>query len=69
MKTMTCRDLGGPCELADTYCLFGDNQGAPCNGNDSVCTGVNGVCDACPLLGGVTTEDEMYIATGTYYVP
>jgi hypothetical protein len=28
----------------------------------------DGVCDACPLEGGVTTEDEMYIMLGLYYV-
>ena len=28
-----------------------------------------GVCDACPVRGGVTTEDEMFILTGSYYVP
>jgi hypothetical protein len=39
----------------------------PCNGDDSVC-GEGGSCDACPLLGGVTTDDEMFIPLGSYYV-
>ncbi len=29
----------------------------------------DGVCDACPLVGGVTTEDEMYILLGSWYLP
>ena len=27
------------------------------------------LCDACPARGGVTTEDEMYILTGSYFIP
>ena len=38
-----------------------------CNGNDAVCD--SGVCDACPVRGGVTTGDEMLILIGTYFVP
>ena len=26
-------------------------------------------CDACPVRGGVTTEDEMLIMIGSYYIP
>jgi len=59
--------IGGPCNDSVTFCLEGTNQGAPCNGNDAVCTG-GGTCDACTLLGGVTTEDEMYISIGTFYI-
>ena len=29
----------------------------------------DGVCDACTVMGGFTTEDEMFIVTGNYYVP
>jgi hypothetical protein len=57
---------GGPCQVAETTCLGGPSEGVACNGNDSVC-GVGGVCDACPLRGGVTTEDEMFILLGSYY--
>jgi hypothetical protein len=27
------------------------------------------LCDACPLRGGVTTDDEMFILLGQYYCP
>jgi hypothetical protein len=27
----------------------------------------DGICDACPLAGGVTTADEMFIPLGNYY--
>ncbi len=27
-----------------------------------------GICDACPLRGGVTTEDEMFILLGAFYI-
>jgi hypothetical protein len=55
------------CDSGDRVCLGGDNQGEPCNGDDSVC-GDGGLCDACPLLGGVTTDDEMFIPLGSYFV-
>jgi hypothetical protein len=28
----------------------------------------DGECDACTLKGGVTTEDEMFLKMGQYYV-
>jgi hypothetical protein len=55
------------CDAGDRVCFGGDNQGDACNGDDSVC-GEGGLCDACPLLGGVTTDDEMFIPLGSYYV-
>ena len=55
------------CPAEQRSCFGGDNEGAPCGGDDSLCTG-EGVCDACPLLGGVTTDDEMFIPLGSYYV-
>jgi len=27
------------------------------------------VCDACPVRGGFTTADEMFILIGSYYIP
>ncbi len=60
-------NLGGPCEDAETACLDGPSKGVPCNGDDAACPG--SVCDACPLRGGVTTEDEMFIMLGLFYVP
>ncbi|MFN2426549.1 MAG: DUF4215 domain-containing protein [Candidatus Binatia bacterium] len=58
--------IGGPCADNATFCMGGVNKGQACNGNDSNCPG--STCDACALRGGVTTEDEMYIAIGTYYI-
>ena len=28
----------------------------------------DGVCDACPITGGESTENEMFIAIGQYFV-
>ena len=55
------------CDPEDRACLGGPNQGMICNGDDSVC-GQGGVCDACPLAGGVTTEEEMFAILGAYYI-
>lgn len=69
------RDPGGPCDLA-THCTAG-RVGAECDGLgeaeraascDSQPDAGDGVCDACPLLGGATTDDEMCILWGEYYV-
>jgi hypothetical protein len=27
------------------------------------------LCDACAIRGGVTTQDEMFILLGSYYIP
>jgi hypothetical protein len=58
-------------------CLGGPKRGQLCapdgtwDGNHAVCDSSpgsgDGVCDACPLLGGVTTDDEMFILLGSYY--
>ena len=58
---------GCGCEARERVCLGGANQGRPCGGDDSVC-GQDGICDACPLYGGVTTDDEMFIPLGSYFV-
>ncbi len=47
--------------------------GAPCRGSDHAACDTSpgagdGVCDACTLGGGVTTEDEMFILLGSFYV-
>ncbi len=55
------------CAATQRVCLGGDKQGELCNGDDSFC-GEGGSCDACPLFGGVTTDDEMFIPLGSYYV-
>src|SRR5262249_17758010 len=64
---------GGPCYPAgqtpingisrgEIACLAGPHKGEPCHGDNSVCDSSPGLgdgqCDACPLRGGVTTEDE-----------
>lgn len=58
---------GGPCPIAETACFGGANQGEVCAGSDALCG--SGVCDACTLRGGQTTQDEMFILVGSYYVP
>ena len=55
------------CPEDQRVCLGGDKQGDPCGGDDSVC-GDGGVCDACPLYGGITTDDEMFIPLGSYFM-
>jgi len=68
--------IGGPCETP-THCAEG-KVGEPCSGRgdtarnhscDSTTGAGDGMCDACPLRGGVTTEDEMFILLGRFYVP
>lgn len=63
---------GGPCGDATVACLGGPNRGQPCGGDDSACDTTpgagDGICDACPVKGGVTTTDEMFILIGGMYV-
>jgi hypothetical protein len=68
--------LGGPCQTP-THCTAGA-VGAPCRGRsladrnrscDSEEDAADGLCDACPLRGGMTTGDEMFILMGQFYVP
>jgi hypothetical protein len=71
--------VGGPCRIANgpfardrgIACLAGPKKGMACGGDDRVCDSApgarDGVCDACPLEGGVTTEDEMFILLGAYF--
>jgi hypothetical protein len=49
-----------------THCVGGTNQAKPCS-SDADCAG-DGKCDACTLVGGFTTEDEMLEFQGAYYV-
>jgi hypothetical protein len=58
-------------------CVNGPRRGEKCDpdgvwdGDHSVCDSSagagDGICDACPLTGGVTTDDEMFILLGSYY--
>ena len=68
--------FGGPCSVP-TNCVAGQVR-APCSGHnqtqrDASCDSSpgkgDGFCDACPLTGGVTTEDEMFVFLGSYYKP
>jgi cysteine-rich repeat protein len=68
--------FGGPCGTP-THCVAGKPK-APCTGlgqkqRDASCDSTpgagDGFCDACPLTGGVTTEDEMFVLLGSYYKP
>lgn len=58
---------GCGCAEEHRVCLGGTEQGTACEGDDGVCSG-GGMCDACPLIGGITTDDEMFIPLGSYYV-
>lgn len=69
--------VGGPCAQDQQVCAEGKVREA-CNGRsqaarDASCDSTEGSgdgrCDACPLHGGVTTEDEMFLLLGQYYVP
>ncbi|MDH3729477.1 MAG: hypothetical protein OER77_18265 [Myxococcales bacterium] len=55
------------CAEKDRACFGGPNEGMSCGGDDSVC-GDGGLCDACPVWGGITTADEMFIPLGSYFV-
>ena len=68
--------IGGPCRRP-THCTEG-KVGQPCSGSgdqqrnascDKEAGDGTGLCDACPLGGGETTEDEMFIMIGSYYLP
>ncbi len=64
---------GTICFGGELACLDGPKRGAPCHGDDRACDSTPGArdgrCDACPVKGGVTTEDEMFILLGAYYCP
>lgn len=67
--------IGGPCRTP-IGCTEG-NVGAACSGStaaerdascDSSAGAGDGVCDACRLVGGFTTQDEMFVLLGLYYI-
>ncbi len=67
--------LGGPC-AEPVGCVEG-LVGSACSGataedRDASCDSSSGAgdgfCDACVLTGGVTTEDEMFVLLGLYFV-
>lgn len=55
------------CQPEERSCVGGPNEGLACGGDDSLC-GDGGECDACPVWGGVTTEEEMFAILGSYYI-
>ena len=61
---------GGPCADETVACMAGPNKGQLCGGVDSVCDDSpgDGQCDACPVRGGFTSDDEMFLPLGTYYL-
>jgi hypothetical protein len=62
---------GGPCRVP-IACTDGQ-VGASCSGNDASCDSSpgagDGMCDACTLHFGTTTEDEMFILLGAFFTP
>lgn len=75
-STASSLPIGGPCGVP-TGCVSG-KIGKPCSGGsqsardascDSTPNAGDGFCDACTLSGGVTTEDEMFLIMGAYYLP
>ena len=67
--------LGGPCADFALSCIAGPNQGERCHNEADPATfcetapgAGDGECDACPVRGGTTTEDEMFILLGDFFV-
>jgi len=64
--------VGSTCPARERECIGGPMHNSFCNGDDSYCDSSpgagDGVCDACPVVGGVTTEDEMFLLLGNYYL-
>jgi hypothetical protein len=59
------------CTDDEIVCLTGPARGRPCRGDASVCDSRpgarDGLCDACPVRGWVTADDEMFALLGSYY--
>jgi hypothetical protein len=70
-RASTAPPRAGTCTAAELACLAGPHRGEACGGSDRACDSAKGAgdgrCDACPLRGGVTTDDEMFILLGSYY--
>ncbi|MFT5044683.1 MAG: hypothetical protein ACI8UP_001652, partial [Porticoccaceae bacterium] len=58
--------VGTTC-VGRAFCADGPTPGLSCGSDNSVC-GDGGSCDACTVVGGVTTEDEMFILLGNYFI-
>jgi hypothetical protein len=65
---------GVPGRCSPKACVAG-KVGAPCNGvdDDAACDSSPGAgdgwCDACAITGGESTENEMFILIGSFYIP
>jgi cysteine-rich repeat protein len=63
--------IGSGCGTGSRSCVAGPSKGLLCGSNDAFCDSSpgagDGECDACPVDGGFTTEDEMFILIGGYY--
>lgn len=59
--------IGRVCAPEERSCLGGPQQGEPCDGDDARCP--DGTCVACPLRGGHTSDDEMFLLPGSYHCP
>ena len=72
LVTRNSRKTRGSCD--PVACAEG-RVGAPCAGvdDDAACDtspgAGDGLCDACPIAGGVTSDDEMLIISGSKLVP
>jgi hypothetical protein len=59
------------CSPAQIRCLDGPRRGQPCGGDHAACDSTpgagDGLCDACPVRGWVTADDEMFALLGSYY--
>ena len=59
------------CGTSVRACMSGPNKGVVCGGSDAFCDSSpgagDGSCDACPVIGGFTSEDEMFVFLATYY--
>ena len=59
-------ELGTAMDLEqELHAAASEARDASCDTEDGA---GDGVCDACPLIGGVTTEDEMFLLLGNYFV-
>jgi len=59
------------CRPDELRCLAGPKRGAPCNADHAACDSSagagDGQCDACPVKGWVTADDEMFALLGSYF--
>ncbi len=63
--------VGSGCGTSVRACMAGPKKGQLCGSDDSFCDSSpeagDGECDACPAVGGVTTEDEMFVLLGSRF--